>query len=195
GVALEELEALEGIHRVHRALQGEVDIKVLDERQRLVDEPLTFLGAQHVLRSACRRLPPADTRQEILQRLTLADVLVDGRRTLGGRHARHELGDLACLALAATLGRGTGRRLRLGHHAPPGCSALRPQYTSLPSSGGPLADRRLWQSHRLAEELVEGALRVVAEAGVNGGDLDDGAARGDQPVEALAEGELADGAG
>ena len=33
-----------------------------------------------------------------------------------------------------------------------------------------------------------------AEAGVYGGDLDDGAARGDEPVKALALGELGDGA-
>ena len=36
---------------------------------------------------------------------------------------------------------------------------------------------------------------IVGEAGVDGGDLDDGVPRGDEPMEALAEGETGDGTG
>lgn len=50
------------------------------------------------------------------------------------------------------------------------------------------------EADRLVEELVQGTLGVVAEAGVDRRDLDDRAARGDEPVKALAQGELADGA-
>jgi hypothetical protein len=46
GVTLEQPETLERIDRVHCTLQGEVDVNVLDERQRLVNEELTFRGAQ-----------------------------------------------------------------------------------------------------------------------------------------------------
>jgi hypothetical protein len=45
--------------------------------------------------------------------------------------------------------------------------------------------------HHAVEETVEGAVEVVAAAGVDGGGLDDRAARSDEPVEALAQRQLA----
>lgn len=39
--------------------------------------------------------------------------------------------------------------------------------------------------NKLFQQLLQGKVRIGAEANVNGGDLDDGAAGGDEPVEAL----------
>jgi hypothetical protein len=44
-------------------------------------------------------------------------------------------------------------------------------------------------------EAVEEVAGIVAESGVDRGGLDDGAARGAEPVEALALGKVGDGAG
>ena len=45
------------------------------------------------------------------------------------------------------------------------------------------------------DEVVQGEGGGIAEAAVDGGDLDDGAAGGDEPMEAFAQGEAGDGAG
>src|SRR5436305_671435 len=71
--------------------------------------------------------------------------------------------------------------------------------SSPPMAGGttPKARRALYRAgrnaDRLPEQFLQGPLRILAEAGVDGGDLDDRAARGDQPVEALAQREPGDG--
>src|SRR5947208_5969641 len=57
-----------------------------------------------------------------------------------------------------------------------------------------LAARR-WQAHHGCEQMAEGHGRVSAEAAMDGRDLDDGAARGHQPVKAFRLAQLPDGAG
>ena len=49
--------------------------------------------------------------------------------------------------------------------------------------------------YEFAKEVIEGLGEVLTKSAVDGRDLDDGAARGDQPVEAFAEGEGGNGAG
>ena len=51
---------------------------------------------------------------------------------------------------------------------------------------GTTALRRLSRINHRRDEVVEGGGGIIATTGVDGGGLDDGAARGDEPVKTLA---------